>query len=148
MRVILRADVDGLGRKGDICDVADGHFRNLLNPKGLAMKASDGAEAQAGAMRRATAMRDAASQAEAQEVATKFETAVVTVKAKAGEGGRLFGSVSTADIADAVEAQLGVVLDRRTLDLESPIKELGEVAVTCQLHAEVSFSVAVEVVEE
>jgi large subunit ribosomal protein L9 len=148
VKVILRQDVDGLGRKGEICDVADGHFRNLLNPRGLAMKATKGAEAQAEAMRRAGALRNAASRAEAEEVATKLVPVIITIAAKAGEGGRLFGSVSAAEIAEAVEIQTGAVLDRRTLRLDSPLKELGQVVVVCELHPEVEFPITVEVIEE
>lgn len=148
MKVILRQDVDGLGRKGDICEVADGHFRNLLHPKGLAMKATKGAEAQAEAMRRAASMRNAASRAEAEEVATKLVPTVITISAKAGEGGRLFGSVGAAEIVEAVEAQTGTVLERRSLNLEHPLKDLGQSMVMCKLHPEVEFPVTVEIIEE
>ena len=148
MKVILREDVDGLGRKGEICDVADGHFRNLLSPRGLAMKATKGAEAQAEAMRRVGALRNAASRADAEEVATKLVSAVITISAKAGEGGRLFGSVGTAEIAEAVEAQTGAVLDRRTLRLDSALKDLGQAVIVCKLHPEVEFPITVEVIEE
>jgi large subunit ribosomal protein L9 len=148
VKVILRQDVDGLGRKGDICEVADGHFRNLLNPKGLAMKATKGAETQAEAMRRAASMRNAASRAEAEEVATKLVPTVITISAKAGEGGRLFGSVGAAEIVDAVEAQTGTVLERRSLNLEHPLKDLGQSMVMCKLHPEVEFPVTVEIIEE
>lgn len=148
MKVILRQDVDGLGRKGEICDVADGHFRNLLNPNGLAMKATKGAEAQGEAMRRAASVRNAASRAEAEEVATKLVPAVITISAKAGDGGRLFGSVSEVEICEAVEAQTGTVVDRRTLNLESPLKELGQAIVMCKLHPEVEFPITIDVIEE
>lgn len=148
MKVILRQDVEGLGRKGDICDVADGHFRNLLDPRGLAMKATKGAEAQAEAMRRAATMRNAASRAEAEEVATKLVPAVITIAAKAGEGGRLFGSVTEVEIVDAVEAQTGAVIERRSLNLEHHLKDLGQSVVMCKLHPEVEFPITVEIIEE
>lgn len=148
MKVILREDVDGLGRKGDICDVADGHFRNLLNPRGLAMKATKGAEAQAEAMRRAATMRNAESRAEAEEVATKLVPAIITIAAKAGDGGRLFGSVGEAEIVAAVEAQTGAVVDRRALKLEHHLKDLGQATVMCKLHPEVEFPITVEIIEE
>ena len=93
MKVILRNDVDGLGRKGEIMEVADGYFRNFLSPKGLALKATAGAEQQADAMRRAASLKDAA-RADAEEVATKLVPMWFTIAAKAGDGGRLFGSVS------------------------------------------------------
>ncbi|MDW3220343.1 MAG: 50S ribosomal protein L9 [Acidimicrobiales bacterium] len=147
MKVILRQDVDGLGRKGDICDVADGHFRNLLDPRGLAMKATKGAEVQAEAMRRAASMKNAASRADAEEVATMLVPSVITIAAKAGDGGRLFGSVGAAEIVEAVEAQTGAVVDRRSLNLEHPLKDLGQAMVMCKLHPEVEFPITVEVIE-
>ncbi len=148
MKVILRNDVDGLGRKGEMCDVADGYFRNFLSPKGLALKATSGAEGQAEAMRRAASLRDAATRADAEEIATKLVPMVFNIVAKAGEGGRLFGSVGSADVAEAVEAQSGVVVDRRTLDLTQPIKDLGQITVMCKLHSDVQFPITVEVTEE
>ena len=147
MKVILRQDVDGLGRKGEVCEVADGHFRNLLGPKGLAMRATKGAEAQGEAMRRAATVRNAASRAEAEEVATTLVPAVITIPAKAGGGGRLFGSVGAAEIVEAVEAQTGVVVERRALKLEHPLKDLGQSMVMCKLHPEVEFPITVEIVE-
>lgn len=148
MRVVLRQDVDGLGRKGEICDVADGYFRNLLAPRGLALKATKGVEAQAEAMRRAAVLRDAKSRAEAEEIAARLVPMVITVSALAGEGGRLFGSVGASDIAQAVESQAGVVINSRTLALDSPLKELGSVSVNCKLQNEVEFPITVEVVAE
>ena len=148
MKVILRQDIDGLGRKGDVCDVADGHFRNRLGPRGLAMKATKGAEAQAEAMRRAATMRNAASRADAEETAMRLVPAVITISAKAGDGGRLFGSVGAAEIVAAAAEQAGAVLDRRALNLESPLKELGQATVMCKLHPEVEFPITVEVVEQ
>ena len=148
MKVILREDVEGLGRKGEICVVADGHFRNLLSPRGLAMKATKGAEAQSEAMRRAATMRNAATQAEAEEVASRLVSAVITIGAKAGEGGRLFGSVGAPDIVAAIEAQTGAVLDRRTIMLDTPIKDLGQTIVVCKVHPDVEFPITVEVIEE
>ncbi len=148
MRVVLRQDVEGLGRKGEICDVADGYFRNLLSPRGLALKATKGVETQAEAMRRAAVLRDAKSRAEAEEIAARLVPMVITVSARAGEGGRLFGSVGAGDIAEAVEVQAGVVIESRTLALDSPLKELGQVWVNCKLQNEVEFPVTVEVVAE
>ncbi len=148
MRVILRSDVDGLGRKGEMFDVADGYFRNFLSPKGLALKATAGAEGQAEAMRRTASLRDAATRADAEEIATKLVPMVFTISAKAGDGGRLFGSVSAGDLVEAVEAGSGVVIDRRDLDLEHPLKDLGQSTVMCKLHEDVQFPITVEVVEE
>jgi large subunit ribosomal protein L9 len=146
--VILRDTVDGLGRKGDICVVADGYARNFLVPRGLAMKATEGSAIQAEAMRRAEALRSAADRADAETIASALAPMVITIKAKAGEGGRLFGSVSAADIAEAIGEQAGAVVDRRTLALDSPLKELGRHEITIRLHSDVEAAVTVEVVAD
>ncbi len=145
MKVVLRSDVDGIGNKGDICDVADGYARNFLLPKGLALIATKGAEAQAEAMRRSRDIKDAAARAAAQDIASKLVPTVITISAKAGGEGKLFGSVTTADIAEAVLAQTGIELDRRQLHLDEPIKTVGTHTVPAKLHAEVEFPVTVEV---
>src|SRR5690606_41589941 len=108
MKVILRADVDQLGKRGDILDVADGYARNYLVPKGLAMKATAGAVAQAASMRRARDLRDAQDRAAAEALATTLVPKVITVKARAGSEGRLLGSVAAADLATAIPEQAGV----------------------------------------
>jgi large subunit ribosomal protein L9 len=144
-KVILREDVANLGKRGDICEVSDGYARNFLLPKGLAMRANDGAIAQAGSMRRARDVRDAQERGEAEAVASKLVPRTITVKAKAGPEGRLFGSVTASDIVEAVEAQTGIVLDRRRLLLAEPIKQIGTHSVAVKLHADVEFPVTVEV---
>lgn len=146
MQVILRTDLDGVGKRGDIVDVAEGHARNYLLPRGLAMKASSGAVAQAAAMRRARDLRDAADRESAETVAQALVAKVITIEVKAGQGGRLFGSVTAADVAAAVEAQTGIHLDRRQLLLDDPIKTLGEHVVPAKLHADVQFPVTLDVV--
>jgi large subunit ribosomal protein L9 len=146
MRVILRADVTDLGKRGDILDVTDGFARNYLVPKGLAMKATAGAESQAASMRRARDLRDAQDRSAAEEVATTLVPRVFTIPARAGTEGRLFGSVTTADIVAAVEAQTGIKLDRKSVHLDEPIKSLGEHTATASLHQAVSFPIRVEVV--
>ena len=146
MRVVLHADVDGVGTKGDVVDVADGHARNLLLPAGLAVKATAGSETQAEGMRRRRAIKDASDRASAEEVAKILVPTTITVKAKAGGEGRLFGSVGTAEVAAAIEAQTGIVIDRRKLVLDEPIKETGEHQLTAQLHPSVQFPVRIEVV--
>ena len=145
MKVILRDTVEGLGRKGDICDVAAGYARNFLVPRGLAIKATAGSAGQAEAMRRTEALRSAADRDDAERVAAVLAPAVITITAKAGEGGRLFGSVTTSDIVDAIEKQVGAVVDRRSLALESPLKDLGQHVITGSLHPDVEFSIIVEV---
>ena len=146
MKLVLRADVNQVGKKGDIVDVSDGYGRNFLLPKGLAFVASNGVEEQAAKMRRSRDQRDASDRAAAQEVATSLVPKVVTITARAGAEGKLFGSVSTAEIADAVAEQTGVTIDRRNLHLDEPIKTTGTHLVPAKLHAEVEFPITVEVV--
>ena len=146
MKVVLRSDVPQVGKKGDIVDVADGYGRNFLLPKGLAFRASEGVEAQAAKMRHGRDVRDANDRAAAQEVATTLVPKVVTITARAGAEGKLFGSVSVAEIADAVVAQTGVEIERRQLHLDEPIKTVGTHLVPAKLHAEVEFPITVEVV--
>jgi len=145
MQVILRSDIDGLGKRGDIVEVSDGHFRNYLLPKGHALKASKGAVEQAERMRRSRDERDQADREAATSIASTLVPQVITVEAKAGAEGKLFGSVTAADIVEAIRAQTNLEIDRRDLDVES-IKTLGEHTVTATLHSDVSFPVRVEVV--
>jgi len=146
VKLVLRSDVAQVGKKGDIVDVADGYGRNYLLPKGLAFLANGGVESQAAKMRQSRDVRDASDRAAAQEVATKLVPQVVTITARAGAEGRLFGSVSAAEIADAVAAQTGVAIDRRQLHLDEPIKTVGTHLVPTKLHTEVEFPITVEVV--
>lgn len=148
MRVILRADVDNVGKKGDVCDVADGFARNYLVPKGLAMGASDGAMQQAQSMRRARDVKDAKDREAAEAIARRLVPAVIRIPAKAGTEGRLFGSVTATEVATAVETQTGIAIDRRRLHLDEPIKSLGSHEVPVKLHADVEFRVTLEVVPE
>ena len=145
MKLILRSDLDGLGKRGDIVDVADGYGRNYLLPRGLALVASDGAVEQAGKMRRARDLRDASDREAAQSVATTLVPKIITIAAKSGSEGKLFGSVTVADVVDAVREQTGVELDRRQLTSE-PIKTLGQHTLTAKLHSDVSFPITVEIV--
>jgi large subunit ribosomal protein L9 len=146
VKVILRADLQGLGKRGDIVDVADGYARNFLLPNGHAFKATDGAVAQAGAMRRARDLRDAHDREGAQAIATKLVAKVITITAKSGPDGKLYGSVTTADVAEAIAEQTGINLERRQIHME-PIKSLGEHSVSAKLHSAVEFPITVEVVK-
>ncbi len=146
MRIILRDDVSGVGKRGDIVEVADGYARNFLVPRGLAMRATEGASSQAAAMRRARDVRDATLRTAAEEIATKLVPARISVAVRAGTEGRLFGSVTTSAIVEAVSAQTGIELDRRTLRLEEPIKAVGEYVVPTRLHPEVEFPISLDVV--
>jgi large subunit ribosomal protein L9 len=146
VKVILRSDVADVGNKGDIVEVADGFARNYLVPKGFALKATDGNIEQAASMRRARDVRDAKDRGAAEEVAQKLVPKVITVKAKAGAEGRLFGSVTSSDVATAVQEQTGIELDRRKLHLDEPIKSLGTHQIATRLHSDVEFAITVEVV--
>jgi large subunit ribosomal protein L9 len=145
MKVILRSDLVGLGKRGDIVDVADGHARNYLLPKGLALVATSGAVDQAAKMRRSRDLRDASDREAATTIASTLVPKIITVTAKAGVEGKLFGSVTTHDIVDAVREQTGIQLDRKQIDAD-PIKSVGQHTVTASLHADVSFPITVEVV--
>jgi large subunit ribosomal protein L9 len=148
MKVVLRADVEGLGARGDVVEVADGHGRNLLIPKGLALKATAGAERQAEAMRRSRELRDAADRAVAEEMATRLVNNPVTIAARSGEGGRLFGSVTSGDIVRAIEEQKKITIDRRAVVGDEHLKELGTHLVMVKVHRDVSFPVTVEVIAD
>jgi large subunit ribosomal protein L9 len=146
VKIVLRADVDNVGKKGDILDVADGFARNFLIPKGKAIAATKGVEVQASSMRRSRDLRDAKDREAAEVIARTLVPAVITVKARAGAEGKLFGSITAADVASAVSDQTGVELDRRKLVLDEPIKSLGTHHVPVKLHSDVEFPVTVEVV--
>ncbi len=148
MKIVLREDVDHLGHKGDLLDVADGYARNFLVPRGLAMKATKGVVAQAEAMRRSRSARDARDRTAAEEIAGRLAGTPIRVGVRAGEGGKLFGSVTSSDVADAVRAQTGVEVDRRTIELAEPIKELGPTEIPVRLHPDVTAALQVEVVAQ
>jgi large subunit ribosomal protein L9 len=147
MKLLLHADVDGLGKRGDLIEVADGYGRNYLVPKGLALPATDGIEAQADSMRRARDQRETRDRAASDEIAKALVGKPITVSHQAGENGRLFGSVTAHEVADAVQAQTGIELDRRNLHLDDPIRTIGTHQVTAKLKANVQFPITVEVVE-
>jgi large subunit ribosomal protein L9 len=145
---VLRDDVENIGRKGDLIEVTDGYARNFLVPRGLAMKATKGVVQQAEAMRRNREARDARDREAAQALADQLSGQRIELRARAGEGGRLFGSVTSADVVDAVRAQTGVELDRRKMQLAEPLKELGAVEVPVKLHSDVEVTLTVDVVAE
>ncbi|HEX2575270.1 MAG TPA: 50S ribosomal protein L9 [Aquihabitans sp.] len=145
MRLILRSDVAGVGNKGDVVDVTNGYGRNYLLPRGLAFVATAGAESQAEGMRRARDVKDAAARAAAEDVAKSLVNSPVTISARVGSDERLFGSITTTDIAEAINAQKGVAIDRRQISLSEPIKTVGTHLVPVKLHASVEFPVTVEV---
>ena len=145
MNVILREDIAGVGRRGDIVTVADGHARNYLLPRGLALVASAGAIQQSNSMRRARDLREANDRAAAHTVAEALTARSFTVKAKAGNEGRLFGSVTTADIVSALTAQAGVTLDRKKI-VAQPIRTTGSHTALVRLHADVECTIKLSVV--
>jgi large subunit ribosomal protein L9 len=148
VRVVLRDDVENVGRKGDLIEVADGFARNYLVPRGLAMKATKGVVQQAEAMRRNRQAREARDREAAEAIAAQLAGRRIEIRARAGEGGRLFGSVTASDIVAAVHAQTGVELDRRDMQLAEPLKELGAADVRVKLHTDVEVGLAVDVVAE
>lgn len=149
MRIILQKPVDNLGSPGDVLDVADGYARNYLVPRGLAIKAHKGAVKQADTLQRAHSSRMSKQKAEFEAVASKLIAGgPIRVSARAGEEGKLFGSVTAADLAEAIAAQVGVTVDRKDVHLEDPIKSVGTHEVRVHLFAEVDPVVTVEVVAE
>lgn len=143
--VILTADVKGVGKRGDILEVSDGYARNFLLPRKLAMPQSAGSTAQAEAMRKARDLRDAKDREGAETVARTLVGKTITISAKA-KGDRLFGSVHVPEIIAAVQAQTGVVLDRKTVRLGEHLKTLGNHEVPVKLHDAVEFAVSVAIV--
>jgi large subunit ribosomal protein L9 len=147
MKLLLRTDVDGLGKRGDLIEVADGYGRNYLVPRGLAMAATAGITDQADSMRRARDERENRQRAASDEVAKALVGRPIQVAHRAGENGRLYGSVTANEVADAVQAETGIEIDRRNLHLDEPIRTLGTHQVTAKLPANVQFPITVEVVE-
>ena len=146
MKLILTQEVTGLGAPGDVVEVAGGYGRNYLVPRGLAMRWTRGAEKQIDLIKRARAARDIRGLDDAREAAKKLATLPVQIQVRAGNAGRLFGSVSPSDIADAVRAAGGPALDRRRIEVGTPIRTLGAHQVTVRLHTDVSATLNVTVV--
>jgi large subunit ribosomal protein L9 len=145
VKLLLRSDVEGVGKKGDLVEVADGFGRNYLLPKGFAILATKGVAAQASSMRRSRDTRDAADRSAAEEIASKLVPAIIAISARAKGEGELFGSVSITEIVEAVTAQTGIELDRHLLEVGEPIKTTGTHSVSARLHPEVQFQITVEV---
>jgi large subunit ribosomal protein L9 len=145
--VILREDVKSLGKAGELVRVKPGYARNFLLPRGLAFEATEGNKKRIAAETRARGARDQAERAEAERFAATLGAAALTLKGKAGEEGKLFGSITAQDIADALAAQ-GHQVDRRRIELEHPIKTVGHHTVAVRLHSEVHAEVRVSVVAE
>lgn len=146
MKLILTQEVPGLGAPGDVVEVKNGYGRNYLIPRGNAVRWSRGAEKTIESIKAARASRAVRDEAHAAEVKAKLEATPVNVSVRAGEGGRLFGAVTVADIAQAVSEASGETVDKRTIVLGNPIKSLGAHEVAVKLHDEVSAKVALNVV--
>jgi large subunit ribosomal protein L9 len=145
MKLILTQEVTGLGAPGDVVEVAAGYGRNYLVPRGLAMQWTRGAEKQIQLIRRARSTREIRSLDDAREAAARLASLTVHMQTRAGGGGRLFGSVSTADIVAAVKDAGGPVLDKRKIEVRNPIKTVGAHQVAVRLHPEVSATLSIEV---
>lgn len=147
MRVLLKQDVEGLATKGAVCNVADGYARNYLIPKGLAIPATKGVLKQAADMSRAREAAEARAIAAAKENALLLKNATISIPVKVGKSGKLFGSVSPHDIANAIEHETAIPIDRKQIGLDHPVKELCEIKVPVKLHAQVVVEVGVTIVE-
>lgn len=145
MKIILRDNVDGLGRRGEIVEVADGYSRNYLIPQGLAMRATAGAEREAAAMRRVEEERDAKLRDAASALAQRIGATPMVIAARASEEGRLFGSVGVSEIVATI-AHAGIEIDRKVVQLDEPIKEVGDHSVTLELHPDVKMAIALAVI--
>jgi large subunit ribosomal protein L9 len=146
VKIILTQEVTGLGEPGDVLEVKDGYGRNYLLPQGFAIRWTRGAEKEVVSIRRARAARDIRDLGQANEVKERLEQLTVRLSARAGGGGRLFGSITATEVADAVKAAGGPALDRRRIELPGPIKSIGSHQVRVRLHPEVTASFAVSVV--
>jgi large subunit ribosomal protein L9 len=147
MEVILKEDVANLGHRGDVVKVADGYGRNFLLPRKLALQATLANKAVIEQMKTAAARRSATEKAQAEELVTKLEPVVLSFTRKSGEAGHLFGSVTSADIAAGLEAR-GFEIDRRKIQLDEPLKSVGDFTVAIKLYREVTAHIKVVVVAE
>ncbi len=145
MKLILTNEVPGLGLAGDVVEVADGYGRNYLVPRGSAITWSKGAEKQVSQIKRSRDAREIRDLGHAREIKVELEKLTVTLPARAGESGRLFGSITSADVAAAIKAAGGPLVDKKRIQLPGHIKTLGEHSVTVDLHPDVLAVVPVSV---
>lgn len=148
MKVILTRDVKNLGKKGEVVKVADGYARNYLIPRGLAEEATDSRLKNLKQKQKAKARKKQKELEEAREKAKELEGRVVTIRTKAGEKGKLFGSVTSKDVAEAVKKEFGLDVDKRKIELGDPIKSLGRYPVEIKLYPDVTAEIIVAVEEE
>ena len=145
MKVILKKDVDNLGDAGEVVDVADGYGNNYLMPRGLAMRATKGALADAEVIRRARSKRAEVSYEQAEQEKAELEASPVNLSAKAGEDGQLYGSVGVTALAKAIQQQLGLNVEKKRLRLERPLKSVGEHEVPVHVYRDVEATLRVEI---
>jgi large subunit ribosomal protein L9 len=148
MQVLFLKDVAGVASAGQVKNVNDGYARNYLLPHKLAVVASQGAVKQAESIKQAAARREAKTLGEAQELAKQLGQVKLTFRAKAGEGDRLFGSITSGDISDALAREKHIMIDKRKIEMEAPIKELGERPVSIKIHPDVTAQVTIIVERE
>lgn len=148
MIIILNRDVKGTGKAGDIVKVSDGYARNMLIPKGYAKEATEGNVRNLEKQKAIAAEKKAEEKAEAQALAEKINERSVNIKTKAGEGGRIFGSITSKDIADALADQHKLTVDKKKIQLDNPIKQTGELTVDIKLYPEVMAKLKVTVTVE
>ena len=148
MKVVLRTDVAGLGYKGDIVSISDGYAQNKLIPQGMAYLATAGAEKEAEKMRQARELRASEEKAMAEEIASRMENETLTIAMNAGEGGKLFGSVSATDISEALSDQKNITIDKKLIKIAESIKEIGTYQVDVKPHPDVEFTISLDVVTE
>jgi large subunit ribosomal protein L9 len=146
MKLILTQEITGLGTPGDVVEVKDGYGRNYLMPRGLAVAWTKGGEKQVASIRGARTAREVKSLEEAQHIRASLESRKVKLTARAGAAGRLFGAVTPADVAAAVEAAGSPKVDRRKVELSQPIKSLGDYTVLVRLHPDVQAKVSLQVI--
>ena len=145
MKIVLHDRIDGLGNRGDVVIVADGYARNFLIPAGKAHMAAAGAEAQAAQMKRTWEVQNTKDRAGAEHMAKALVVHALTISARASAEGKLFGSVSSSDVAQAISEQAGIEIDRKMIELDEGIKEVGSHMITRKPHPDVQFPVTVEV---
>ena len=145
MKIILTQEVRNIGAPGDVVDVADGYARNYLIPRGVALRAAKGTLKQVDTIRRTREVREIRNLEQAQQIAGQLAALKIRVQAKAGEGGRLFGQVTPAQIAEAVAKAGGPKIDKKRLHLDEPVKSLGAHRAHLRLHPEVEAEIEIEV---
>lgn len=147
MIVILKKDIKGTGKAGDVVKVSDGFARNKLLPQGIAVEATQGNVRNLEKQKAIQAQKIADEKAAAEAMAKELEGKIVIIKRKAGDGGRLFGSITSKDISEAMEEQFNVKIDKKKIEMDGPIKSLGSTTVELKLYQGVKGAVKVEVVE-